>query len=74
MFKDEKALRKVEQAILERGKYTGTVRGWERYGLKFDSPIGYRIGADGSKIPLHYGEIKLKDGMYHVIPRTGPVQ
>lgn len=59
---------------MERGQFIGAVRGWDRYGLQFDAPIGFRVGADGSRTPLHYGEIKVRDGMYHVIPRTGPGQ
>jgi hypothetical protein len=42
--------------------------------LRFDEPIGFRIDAQGNKIPLYYGEMKLNPntGLYHVIPRTGP--
>jgi hypothetical protein len=74
VFNDEATLRHVEQAILERGEATGSARGWERFGLRFDEPIGYRIDAQGNKIPLYYGELKLdpKTGKYHVTPRTGP--
>jgi RHS repeat-associated protein len=71
VFESKDVLSSVEKAILERGQFTGNIRGWDRYGLQFDSPIGYRIGADGSRIPLFYGEIKIKDGLYHVIPRSG---
>jgi len=38
----------------------------------FKDPIGYRVSADGLKTALHYGEMKVKDGFYHIIPRTGP--
>jgi len=74
VFNDEATLRRVEAEILARGANTGAVRGAERYGLRFDEPIGYRIDAAGKKIPLHYGELKLDPatGKYHVIPRTGP--
>jgi hypothetical protein len=74
VFNDKATLSQVEQAILERGESLGTVRGWERYGLRFDDPIGFRIDARGNRVPLHYGEMKLdpKTGTYHVIPRTGP--
>jgi hypothetical protein len=72
VFNDRETLGKVEQEILQNGKYTGTVRGTERYGKQFDQPIGYRIDKNGNTIPLHYGEIKINpDGTYHVIPRTG---
>jgi hypothetical protein len=72
LFTDIATLSKAESTILKKGNYLGNVRGWERYGYKFENPIGYRIGADGSKVPLHYGEMKIKNGLYHIIPRTGP--
>jgi len=71
VFNDKSTLSRLEEAIFKRGKYTGNIRGWERYGVMFDEPIGYRISSDGKKIPLHYGEMKIKDGFYHVIPRIG---
>ncbi len=74
VFENKEALSAVEKTILEQGQFTGNIRGWDRYGLQFDSPIGYRIGADGSRTPLTYGEIKVKDGLYHVIPRSGAGQ
>ena len=74
VFENKGALAAAERAIMERGQFTGSVRGWDRYGLQFESPIGFRIGADGSRTPLRYGEIKVREGMYHVIPRTGPGQ
>ncbi len=36
--------------------------------------IGYRININGTRIPLHYGEIKVTGDKYHVIPRTRPSQ
>ncbi|WP_420885121.1 DUF6972 family protein [Aphanizomenon flos-aquae] len=47
---------------------------YERYGLYFAEPIGYILKADDTRIPLHYGEIKIKKttGKYHVIHRTKP--
>ena len=70
VFNDRETLIKVERAILERGEYTGNTGTTERYGLKFDEPIGYRIDKDGNTIPLTYGELKvLPNGDYHVIPR-----
>lgn len=73
LFLNEGTLAAVEAAILERGIKTGVIRGTTRYGLQFTNPVGYRIGADGAKIPLYYGELKLSpDGFYHVIRRTGP--
>jgi hypothetical protein len=73
VFNDKETLSRVEAEILKHGQYTSTARNTERYGLRFEEPIGYRIGQDGSTIPLHYGELKLSpDGRYHVIPRTGP--
>ncbi|MFH5806531.1 RHS repeat domain-containing protein, partial [Alienimonas sp. DA493] len=74
VFKDKATLGRVEQELLRCGDSLGTVRGWERYGKYFNEPIGFRIDAQGNKIPLHYGELKLKaeTGCYHVIPRTRP--
>jgi hypothetical protein len=74
VFNNKATLSAVERSIMEAGRHTGTVRGWERYGLRFDKPIGYRIDAAGNRVPLHYGELKLhpKTGRYHVTPRKGP--
>ncbi|MBC6475744.1 MAG: hypothetical protein GDA48_25480 [Hormoscilla sp. GM102CHS1] len=73
VFNDRDTMMRVAQAIIEQGKFTGVVRNHERYGLYFAKPIGYRIsGDDGSRIPLHYGEIKINGDKYHVIPRTRP--
>ncbi len=73
VFTDEATLRRVEEDLLTRGEPTGSVRGADRYGLRYDEPIGYRVDAAGNKLPLHYGEMKLDTatGKYHVIPRTG---
>lgn len=62
----------VAQAIIERGEFTGFIRGHERYGLYFDEPIDYRVSIDGSTIRLYYAEMKVKGNKYHVIPRTKP--
>ena len=73
MFTDKATLAAVENALFEGGQFTGVVRGTERFGLMFESPIGARIAADGRSIPLFYGEAKVgADGLYHIIPRTGP--
>jgi len=73
VFTDMETLSRVEGAILREGQYSGTVRGWERYGMRFEEPIGHRIDGAGNTIPLHYGEMKInpQTGAYHVIPRTG---
>jgi hypothetical protein len=65
---------RVAQIIMERGEFTGLVRGYERYGLFFTEPIGYRIRPkDGSRTLLFYGEVKIDaENRYHVIPRTRP--
>jgi hypothetical protein len=72
VFNDEATIFIVTQAIIEKGEFMGFIRGHERYGLYFDEPIGYRVSVDGSKIPLHYAEMKVKGNKYHVIPRTKP--
>ena len=72
VFKDKNTLEYVEKTILEEGKYIGNVRGAERYGYQFKEPIGYRIDANGNQIPLYYGEMKISNGKYHIIPRTKP--
>ncbi|HBL13570.1 MAG TPA: hypothetical protein DD379_19665 [Cyanobacteria bacterium UBA11162] len=72
VFNDEETMKKVAQAIIENGEFMGVIRGHERYGLYFLEPIGYRISEDGSRIPLYYGEMKVKGDKYHVIPRTKP--
>jgi hypothetical protein len=72
VFNNRETLSKVESEILKRGEYTGNIRGTDRYGLRFDEPIGYRISADGKTVPLDYAEMKVySDGRYHIIPRTG---
>ncbi len=71
VFNDEATMKRVAQAIIERGEYTGTVREYQRYGLFFAESIGDRIDPDGSTIPLFYGEVKIDaENRYHVIPRT----
>jgi hypothetical protein len=74
VFNDEATMARVTQSIIENGEFTGIIRNHERYGLYFSQPIGYRIVADGSRIPLYYGEIKVTGDKYHVIPRTRPSQ
>ncbi len=64
---------RVAQAIIERGEYLGEIRNYERYGLLFSEPIGYRIDPSGARIPLFYGEVKIDaNDKYHPIPRTRP--
>jgi hypothetical protein len=72
LFNDRTTLETVAEAILQNGEFTGTIRGHDRYGLYFTEPIGYRLDADGNRIPLYYGEMKIKGDNYHVIPRTHP--
>jgi len=72
VFRDEDTMNRVSEAIKQNGEYRGLKRGFERYGMRFDEPIGERISSDGSRIPLDYGEMKVKGDKYHVIPRTGP--
>lgn len=76
VFNNQATMERVAQAIIERGEFTGVIRGYERYGLFFADSIGYRISPDGRpSTPLFYGEVKI-DGKnrYHVIPRTRPSQ
>jgi hypothetical protein len=73
VFNDEPTMNRVTQAIIENGQFTGMIQGYDRYGMFFDEPIGYRISPDASRILLYYGEIKINaDDQYHVIPRTRP--
>jgi hypothetical protein len=72
VFLDELTMNRVVQAIFERGQFTGSVRDWERYGLRFSEPVGYRIDTEGNRLPLYYAEMKVKNGKYHVVPRTQP--
>ncbi|MFN6559552.1 MAG: DUF6972 family protein [Nostoc sp. ChiSLP01] len=77
VFNDRVTLERVTQAIIAEGERTGIddeEDDYERYGLYFPEAIGYIIKADGSQIPLYYGEIKIvkTTGEYHAIPRTRP--
>jgi hypothetical protein len=72
VFLDESTMQRVIQEIFERGQSTGIVRDWKRYGLQFSEPIGYRIDVEGNQLPLYYAEMKVKNGKYHVVPRTKP--
>ncbi|MGB2924117.1 MAG: hypothetical protein WBB82_02340 [Limnothrix sp.] len=73
VFDDESTMERVTKAILEKGEFTGMIRGYERYGLFFSNSIGYRLTATGSKTLLFYGELKIDaKNQYHVIPRTRP--
>lgn len=46
----------VTQAIIENGQFTGIIRGYNRYGIFSNKPIGYRISPDGSRILLYQDE------------------
>lgn len=71
VFNDEDTLFKVAQIIIVRGIHTGFARGYDRYGLMFTEAIGVRIDANGSTLPLFYGEVKIDaDDKYHPVPRT----
>ncbi|MFP4135240.1 MAG: DUF6972 family protein, partial [Halothece sp.] len=74
VFNDKATMDRVAQIIMERGEFTGLVRGYERYGLFFTEAIGYRLSPeDGSRTLLFYGEVKIDaENRYHVIPRTRP--
>lgn len=73
VFNDQNTMNQVAQCIIEEGEFIGTIREYERYGMFFTEPIGYRISPDGSRVPLYYGEMKINaDNQYHVIPRTRP--
>ena len=77
LFNDRETMERVAAEIKLRGEHTGAEDledNYERYGLYFSEPIGYILKADGTQIPLNYGEIKKKKttGKYHVIPRTRP--
>ena len=76
IFKNAATMEKVAQAIIAGGEFTGSIRGYERYGLFFTETIGYRISPkDGLSTPLFYGEVKIDaEARYHVIPHTRPSQ
>ena len=76
VFNNEATMERVAQAIIERGEFTGIIRGYERYGLFFPDAIGYRISPDdGSSTRLFYGEVKIDtQNRYQVNPRTRPSQ
>jgi hypothetical protein len=73
VFNDQDTMYRVAQTIIETGEYTGKIRNYERYGLFFTEPIGFRIDPNGSITPLFYGEVKIDtNNRYHPIPRTRP--
>ncbi len=73
VFSNLSTLSRVEGEIFSRGAFTGTIRGYARYGVQFSEGIGERIANDGTRSALNYGEMKLREnGLYHIIPRTGP--
>lgn len=77
LFNDRETMERVVEEIKRRGERTGVEDledNYERYGLYFPESIGYILKIDGTRIALHYGEIKIKKatGKYHVIPRTKP--
>lgn len=73
VFNNEATMYRVAQSIIERGEYTGRVREYDRYGLFFTEPIGYRQDPNGSTLPLYYGEVKIDaNNRYHIIPRSRP--
>ncbi|RLC22329.1 MAG: hypothetical protein DRI57_00040 [Deltaproteobacteria bacterium] len=72
VFKDEATMNRVAETIMSQGTYIGMVRGHERWAFKFDEPVGHRSDRNGNRLPLYWGEMKIKGGKYHVIPRTRP--
>lgn len=72
LFNDKATADAVKDAIFERGIYLGKTRSSERYGLYFSKPIGTRYGPDGSSQLLRFGEVKVNNGKYHVVPRVSP--
>ena len=73
VFNDLSTLSRVEADLFTHGVSTGTVRGFSRVGLQFEESIGFRIGQDGTRQALNYAEMKIRaNGLYHIIPRTGP--
>jgi len=74
IFYNQATMERVAQVIIERGEFTGVIRGYERYGLFFAESIGYRIDPeDESRTLSFYGEVKIDaQSRYHVIPRTRP--
>jgi hypothetical protein len=74
VFHDVDTMETVVREISDHGEYTGNVRGWDRYSLEFPEPVGKQVRADGSELPLHVGELKIKDGKYHPVPRTKTAQ
>jgi RHS repeat-associated protein len=73
VFNDLSTISRVESDLFVRGLSTGTVRGYSRVGLRFEQPIGFRVGQDGARTALNYAEMKIRStSLYHIIPRTGP--
>ncbi|MDM8522000.1 hypothetical protein QUF80_01410 [Desulfococcaceae bacterium HSG8] len=72
VFKDEATMNMVAETIMIRGIYVGKVRGHERWACEFDETIGYRSDKNGNHLSLCWGEMKIRGGKYHVIPRTRP--
>jgi len=74
LFTDRATMDAATRQILDRGESIGVVRGHERWGIWFTEPIGFRLAADGTTIPLSDAELKVNaiTGRYHVVPRTGP--
>jgi|SRR6476469_804798 len=71
IFNDEATMNQVAQAIIEDGEFTGTIRGYDRYGMFFAESIGYRVDPDGSSFLIYYEKIKTDaEKRYHVTPRT----
>ncbi len=71
VFNNEATMNQVAQAIIENGGFTGTIRGYDRYGMFFVESIGYRVDPDGSHLSLYYGEIKVDaENRYHATPRS----
>jgi hypothetical protein len=58
VFNNVATMERVAQAIMEQGKFTGVIRGYDHYGLFFADSIGYRISPNNaSSTPLSYGEV-----------------
>ncbi len=73
VFYSKEVMDRVVSDVMDHGKYTGRVRGFDRWGVMYDKPIGYRVDKYGKKKDLNYGEVKVdSQGRYHAEPRTAP--
>jgi RHS repeat-associated protein len=77
VFNESVDLSQLEGRVWSEGFYQGEIRGWHRWYLHTDSPIGRRVQAGRQDVALSTVEVKARlvgenVWEYHLVPRSRP--